>query len=496
MSAKHMAVDLGSSSGKMLIGEIGSDRRVRIREVGSFPTPRIWYNNHICINIYHVLHQIGENLRKLGLEGIYPDSFGADSWSSDFGIVNPQGELVGLPVFYRDWRTTGMPEEVEKVISYQELYRHTTQRRMQDSTLCQLLALKKEKPELLEGGNQILFLGDLLMQFFSGKTCSEVTLASYSQLYSMEHMRWDTGVLDMFDIPRSICPEVVHPCAQLGQLNARMASGLGINRFEVIAPAGHDTSSAVAAIPVEPGRKWGFISTGSWYLVGMELEKPVNLDLCYHYNFSNTGLAFGKTMLKRNVAAMWLLQECMKSWKKRGINYTYPEIHALAEKAEPFYAMLDTDAADFYNPDDMCDAICRFLERTGQKTVSAENVGQITRMIDEGIAFKCAYAVNCLEKITGSALDVIYVVGGGSAATVLNAMIADACNREIITGPREATSIGNCLLQACGCGEISSCEELREIVAHSSERRSYFPASQRDWPERFEEYRQFCNLNP
>lgn len=496
MCAKHMAVDLGSSSTKMLIGEIGGDCKVRIQEVGSFPTPRIWYNNHVCINVYHVLNQIGENLRRLGSEGIYPDSFGADSWSSDFGIINPQGELVGLPVFYRDWRTAGMPEEVEKVISYRELYQFTTQRRMQDSTLCQLLALKKEKPELLESGNKILFLGDILMQFFSGRICSEITLASYSQLYSMEHMNWENHVMDMFGIPRSICPEVVHPCAQLGQLNPKMASGLGINRFEVIAPAAHDTSSAVAAIPVESGKKWGFISTGSWYLVGMELEKPVNLEMCYHYNCSNTGLAFGKTMLKRNVAAMWILQECMRSWKRRGINYSYPEIHALAEKAEPFYGMIDTDADDFYNPEDMCLAICRFLERTGQKSVRPDDVGQITRMVDEGIAFKCAYAINCLEKITGQNLDVIYVVGGGSAATVLNAMIADACNKEIVTGPKEATSIGNCLLQACGCGEIASCEELRQIVANSTEKRSYCPVSHNGWAGRFMEYRQFCNLNP
>lgn len=496
MCAKHMAVDLGSSSGKMLIGEITSDRRIQIREVGSFITPRMWYNDHKCINIYYVLKKICDNLRKLGMEGIYPDSFGADSWSSDFGIVNPEGELVGIPVFYRDWRTTGMPEEVEKFISYKELYRYTTQRRMQDSTLCQLIALMKEKPSLLDNGNKILFLGDLLMQFFSGRICSEITLASYSQLYSMEHMRWENAVFEMFGIPKSICPEVVHSCKTLGRVSPRMASAFGINRFEVVAPAGHDTSSAVSAIPALPGQRWGFISTGSWYLVGMELDYPMNMDMCHHYNFSNTGLAFGKTMLKRNVAAMWLLQECMKSWEKRGIHYSYPELHALADRADPFYAMLDTDASDFYNPDDMVEAICNYLARTGQKTLCPENAGQITRLINEGIAFKCAYAINCLENITKETLDVIYIVGGGSAADTLNAMIADACNKEIITGPREATSIGNCLLQACGCGEISSSEELREIVGNSINKKRYYPVNDGCWAEHYEPYRQFCNLNP
>ena len=491
---KHLALDLGSSSGKMLLGEITDDRRIKIEEVGGFPTPRIWAGNHLRIDIYRAVEEVGNALRTLAGRGVYPDSFGADSWSSDFGIVNPSGELVGLPVFYRDWRTYGMPEEVEKIISYRDLYQYTTQRRMQDSTLCQLLALRKESPEMLEGGNQILFLGDLIMYLFSGRPCSEVTLASYSQLYSMEHGRWENRVFDMFHLPRTLQPEVVQACERLGTISERTANHFGVNRFEVIAPAGHDTSSAVAAIPVEEGRDWAFISTGSWFLVGMELDAPMNLELCYRYNFSNTGLAFGKNMLKRNIAAMWILQECMKSWKKRGICKSYAEIHQMALAAKPFYAILDPDAVDFYSPDDMPEAISAYLRRTGQMAVSPDDVAQITRIVDEAIAFKCAYAINCLEKITGRSLDVIYAVGGASAAEVLNAMIADATNRELVTGPREATSIGNCLLQACGCGEIGSVQELRQIVRNTTQLKHFMPANHQPWAQRYEVYCDFCGL--
>ncbi len=494
MCARHLALDLGSSSGKMLLGEVTNDRKIRLQEVGGFKTPRVWFNEHICIDIFRAFEETANILSKLGSEGVHIDSFAADSWSSDFGIVNPQGEPIGLPVFYRDWRTYGMPEEVERVIPYGELYRLSTQRRMQDSTLCQLLALKKEKPELLQGGNRIMFLADMLMYFFSHRVCSEITLASYSQLFSMEKKCWEDRVFKLFDIPTSIQPEVVNPCECLGRVTEKAAAWYGLNRFEIVAAAGHDTSSAVAAIPAEEGKNWAFISTGSWFLVGMELEKPMNLDMCYRYNFSNTGLAFGKTMLKRNVTAMWILQECMRSWQKRGINYTYPEIHALAEKCRPFMAMLDVDAIDFYNPDDMPVAICEYLKRSGQLELQPDDVGAITRIVDEAIAFKCAYAINCLEKITQRRLDTIYAVGGASAATVLNAMIADATNREIITGPREATSIGNCLLQAVGCGEIASAQELRQIVRNSTELKRYAPVNPKPWMEIYEAYRQFCRL--
>ena len=494
MYGKHFAVDLGSSSGKMLLGEIVDGRKVELREVGTFQTPRIWYNDHLCTNVYGVLENIGSTLRQLGKEGVRIASFGADSWSSDFGLVDPAGELVGLPVFYRDWRTYGMPEEVEKVISYEALYGLSTQRRMQDSTLCQLLAIKKEKPSLLENGNRMLFLGDLLMYFFSGRVCSELSLASYSQLFSMKNMCWENKVFDLFGLSHTLQPEVVSSCACLGSVSRRTAEQYGIERFEIVAPAAHDTSSAVAAIPVEDGRNWAFISTGSWFLVGMELEAPVGLPLCYRYNFSNTGAAFGKTMLKRNVTAMWILQECMRSWKSRGVAESYAQIQALAEQARPFAGMLDTDSIEFYSPEDMPEAICAYLKRTGQGNFAPDDVGTITRMVDEAIAFKCAYAIACMEKITGKPIEVIYVVGGASAVSLLNAMIADATNREVVTPPREATSIGNCLLQAFGCGELSSEEELRAIVRNSIPPKRYFPREHVEWARRQVGFEQHCGM--
>ncbi|MEG1516165.1 MAG: FGGY family carbohydrate kinase [Clostridia bacterium] len=494
MNGKHLAVDLGSSNGKMILAEIGQDERLTIEEVGRFPTPRVWLNGHICIDTYRILAEIVTVLSRLGQDGIALGSMGVDSWSSDYGVVTSFGDQIGLPVFYRDRRNNAMTEEVHRIISYEKLYAMTTQRRIRESTLCQLLALRKENPSLLQNGNKILFLGDLLMSHFSGKICSEVTLASYSQMFSMKKMAWEDDVFELFDLPTSLQPEIVHPCDCLGRISQNAAAWYGINQFEIVAPAAHDTSSAVAAVPVEPGKRWAFISTGSWFLVGMELDAPICLDQCYRYDFSNTALAFGKTMLKRNVMAMWLLQACKTTWAQMGISYSDAEIVSLAARAKPFYAILDTEDSSLFNPLDMPQAIMDCLATHGQPSVKKDDVGQIARLIYEGIAYKCAYAIDCLEKVTGQTLDIIQVVGGASCVDMLNQMIASATNKEVAAGPREAASIGNCLLQACGCGELSSREDIRQIVRNTYVLKHYYPENVSAWACRRDAYDQVCGL--
>ena len=201
MTNNYLAADLGSSGGKVFLGTLTKEGKLTMREAGRFATLRVFFRGHLSINVYEIYDKIFQILEQLGREGIVLSGFGVDSWASDFGIVNPQGELLGLPVFYRDKRTEGMQEEVEQVISYRDLYKLTTQRRIQDSTLCQLLAVKREHPRLLEHGNKILHLGDLLMFFFSGKVCSEISAASYSQLFSMRKQKWEQEVFDLFGLP-------------------------------------------------------------------------------------------------------------------------------------------------------------------------------------------------------------------------------------------------------------------------------------------------------
>ncbi len=495
MKEQYLAADLGSSNGKILLSALTDRKTIEMREVGRFPTPRIYMNGHVCIDVYGIYGEICRALERLGREGVTIRSFGADSWSSDFGIVDPQGELAGLPVFYRDKRTNGMPEEVEKKISYRDLYELTTQRRIQDATLCQLLAVKKENPELLQNGNRMMHLGDILMYFFSGKVCSEFSVASYSQMFNMRNQCWEDRVFDLFGIPKSLQPPVVHAGACLGRISEEHARWCGTNRFEVVAPAVHDTSSAGVAVPVDGRKDWAYISTGSWYLVSMELEEPADSGLSYHYNLSNTGLAFGKTLLKRNVCAMWILQECKRKWEQiMGVDYDYPAIVELARSAVPFYAVIDTDDSCFYNPDDMTEAVADYLRRTGQPEVQRDDVGQMARIIYESITFKCLYSLDALKRTTGRRVDTLYVVGGASGVGFLNEMLASAADLEVIAGPKEAAAIGNSLLQAVGTGALDSEEEVREVVRNSFKLETYYPKRAEEWRRYYRAFLDVCGL--
>lgn len=490
----HLAVDIGSSNVKLVLVSIGAEREIRSQEVGRFITPRTWFAEHLCINTYRIYDEVCACIRRLAQEGIEIRSLGVDSWSSDFGFVSLDGQALGLPVFYRDWRTNGMPEEVEKIISYEELYPLTMQRRMQDSSLCQLLAQKKEMPQTMWQGSRMLFLADLIMFYFTGRVCSEITLASYSQLYSMEKLAWEDKVFDLFGLPRNLQPEVVFAGDTLGRISEKTAAQLGVKPFEVIAPAGHDTSCAVAVVPAKENENWCFISTGTWFLVGIELERPQNLPLCYRFNCSNTGLAFGKTMCKRNVMAMWLLQRCKLNWEQMGIRDSYDAINQKAEMAESFKAMLDIDSLDFYNPDNMPQAITEYLQNTGQALIDMADVGQIAKIVYEAIAMKCAYAVSCMEKIAEKTLDVIYMVGGVSHVDILCQMIASACGKKVLAGVQEASSIGNGLLQAYGCGEIATEQQIRNIVAKNISLKNYMPQDEAAWHEKYQKYCKFCKM--
>lgn len=494
MKGIHLAVDIGSSNGKMVLVTIEENGTLHTREVGRFATPRTYLSKHLCTNSYRIYDEICVCLRRLAQDGIEVESLGIDSWSSDYGLVSDRGQAMGLPVFYRDSRTNGMPEEVEKVVSYEELYPLTTQRRMQDSTLCQLVAQKREDSQVLENGTKMMFLADLIMFYFTGRICSEVTLASYSQLFSMEKMAWENRVFDLFGLPRSLQPEVVPAGEKLGRVDGDMAARLGTAPFDVVAPAGHDTSCAVAAIPAKESENWAFISTGTWFLVGMEMEKPKNLPLCYRYNCSNTALAFGKNMCKRNIMAMWLFQRCKIAWEQMGIMDSYREIDEKAEKAEPFFAMLDTEYSKFYNPEDMPREIVDYLNETGQIAVEKTDVGQMARIMHEAIAMKSAYAISCMEKIAEKPFDVIYLVGGVSGAEILCQMIASACGKKVAAGVQEASSIGNGLLQAYGCGEVKSNQGIREMVAASYPLKIYEPQDTELWREKYEQYCKFCGL--
>ena len=491
MAEKYIAVDVGSSNGKVYTGWITGERTLEVEEVARFETPRTMFEGHLCINIYRIYDEILRILTMLGQKGTKIISLGVDTWSSDFGIIDKEGVLQGLPVFYRDKRTEHTMEYVEEKIGYRNLYELTTQRKLKDTTLHQLIALLQENPRALADGKKILFLGDLLMYMLTGKAVSEISVASYSQVFSMKKGCWEDKVFDIFNIPKSAQPEIIQAGERIGKVRKDIARWCGTNMFDIVAPAVHDTSSAGVVVPAKKGENWAFIATGTWFLVSMELDGPADTELSFRYNLSNTGLAFGKTLCKRNVMAMWLVQECRRKWLEMGIDIDYPGILRRAMLARPFAAVLDTEYETFFNPEDMPQAIVDYLKKTGQGEFEKTDIGQIARIIYESVALKCAYALNALKKTTGKEVDILYVIGGTSAVEELNQFIANAANTEVVTGAKEASSAGNILLQAYGMGEIESEEEIREISRNTFPQKRYTPQNVHIWEK---QYREFCNI--
>lgn len=494
MEKRCLAVDIGSSNGKVILSQLSDDKRIITEEVGRFITPKMYSNGHLSINIYGIYEEICRILTKLGRKNVCIESIGVDTWASDFGLIDTAGNLIGLPVFYRDKRTNGIPEKIEQTISYHDLYYLSTQRRMQDSTLSQMLGALSENAHYFDGTDKMMCIGDLLMYMFGGKVSSEISVASYTQMFSMRKKQWENEIFDLFNIPKHIQPPITNAGDVLGQIGKTQADFIGINQFSVITPAVHDTASAITAVPVKDEKNWACIATGSWYLVSMEMEHPADLEMSYKYNLSNTGLSFGNTLVKKNVCAMWLIQECKRNWEKMGIVLDYSTIAEKAQKAEPFYAFIDTDDTSFYNPDNMIDSVITYLETTGQKAVKKDDIGQISRIIYESIAYKCRYSLQCLKKATRKKVDTLFVIGGTSGVDFLNDLLASACNSEIIAGAQEATAIGNSLLQMYGFGAVSGLDELRGIVRNTYPTKKYYPRNDEAWNRHYNEFLQICRL--
>lgn len=485
---RYLVVDLGSSSGKIYAAELKGNRELKMKEIDRFQMERSLFKGHITTNVFSIYERICKVIKAMAEQGTPPDSIGIDSWCSDYGIVDLDSGAAVMPVFYRDRRTDGYTEKVEAVMDYREIYRLTTQRKMPDSTLCQLLSFKSEYPDALAGNKKLLFIGDMLMYFFTGRICSEVSVASYSQLFNMKKEEWEAGMFERFGLPLDIVPPVVRAGTQIGRIDARLADFLGIKRLSVVAPAVHDTASAAAAVPVRERENWAFLATGSWFLMSMELDCPADMEKSYRYQLSNTGMAFGKVLLKKNITAMWLVQECRRQWECMGVHYTYPELAEKAQAAEAFTGMLDTEYRGFYHPANMVSEICGYLKRTGQTVPDAEDAGTIVRIIYESIALQSARALKMLEDTTGNKVDVLYVIGGANRIRLMNQFLADALGIIVRTGPSEASAMGNALLQAYGMEELSSREEVREAARSSCSVEEYVPRCFKRWAEQYESY--------
>jgi rhamnulokinase len=465
----YLAIDLGASSGRGVVGSFDGSR-LSLREVHRFANTPVSLPTGLHWDTPRLFEEVKRSLGLAAKAGAIAGA-GIDTWGVDYGLLSSAGELLGLPHHYRDARTAGMMEAAFGVMPRERIYGRTGIQFMALNTIYQLMAEKRSNDGRLGLARSLLFTPDLLHYWLTGVRRSEVTIASTSQLYDGAAGAWAWEIVDALGLPRGIFPEVAAPGTAVGPLLDRVAEETGAKGVTVIAPAGHDTGSAVAAVPAA-GDGWAYISSGTWSLVGRELAAPVRSAAALAANFTNEGGVAGTTRFHKNVAGMWLLQECQRVWASAGREYTFEQLSAMAREGDARATVIDPDDEVFAEPGDMAGRIRDVAARTGQRVPGSD--AAVVRCILESLALKTRSVIRTLESLTGP-VERIHVVGGGSRNAVLCQWTADACGKVVYAGPVEATAAGNVMVQAMGQGRVGSLAEVREVVRRSVEVEVYEP---------------------
>ncbi|TWT33511.1 Rhamnulokinase [Posidoniimonas corsicana] len=496
MQSAHLAIDLGASSGRAMLGLLdGEPLQLKLEEVHRFehhactvPTGIVWNLTGIWRQILHGLAAGAARCKELGVE---LTSIGVDCWGVDFVLVGAGGEVLGLPHCYRDARNEPASDRVvERVGGEEALYARTGIQRMPFNTVFQLEALRAAEPAQLDAASRLLFLPDLFHYWLSGEQATERTIASTGALLDVQSGEWDLGLMGLLDLPSGILGPIIDPGTQVGSLRDALADETGAPRgLKVIAPASHDTASAIAAAPVtDAGAPWAYLSSGTWSLLGAELSQPCSTEAACRAPFTNERGVDGTIRFLKNIAGLWLVQELRREYTDAGQDYSFAKLVELAEAAEPFRTLINPNDARLAAPGAMTPRVAELAAAAGQP--APETPGQFVRCCLESLALCYAQTADRLAGFTGSPIERLHVVGGGTQNKLLNAMTAGALNCQVLTGPTEATAIGNALVQAMGCGAIADLAELRQVVARSEPVEAATPIGAKDdWRqarERFE----------
>jgi rhamnulokinase len=471
--SRHLAFDLGASSGRGILGELGDDDRLTLYEVHRFPNGMIEEGGHLRWDTGRLLAEINEGLRRCS----NPDTIGIDTWGVDYALLNRNGSLVASPYAYRDRRTEGAVETFAKKMPLNELYRRTGIQILKFDTLFQLVAAARDEPETLGSASRLLMMGDLFNNRLACASSNEFTLATTSHLCSPHTRGWDDEIISAVGAPRRLFGAIAEPGTVVGVLTKETQGVTGLGRVPVVSVACHDTGSAVAAVPAE-GNDFAYISSGTWSLMGVESPRPIINGASYKYNITNEGGVGNTYRVLKNIAGLWLVQECRRAW---GDDYSYDELTRLAEAAEPHIAVIDPDWRGFLNPPSMPEAIADFCVKTGQN--SPKSRGETIRIALEGLALAYRHTLVQLEKATGRRIAKIHIVGGGVRNKLLSQLAADATGRRVYSGPSEATAIGNVLVQAMAGGRVKDLSQIRRIVRNSTEIKEYTPGDALLWDE-------------
>jgi rhamnulokinase len=467
---KALAVDLGATSGRVMLGELERGE-LTLEELHRFSNTPVQLPTGLYWDTLRLFHEIRRGLSVAGRERkLRIDSIGVDTWGVDFALLGEDGALVDNPRHYRDPRNEGMLEQAFAAVPKEEIFDATGVQFMRINSLYQWYAMKLAGSPALRVANKLLFMPDLFNYWLTGVARAERTIASTSQFYNPREKAFAAEVLKRLGLDASILCELADPGTRLGPLLDEVAWFTGLGPVPVYASGGHDTADAVAAVPAS-GTDWCYISSGTWSLMGVELDEPVIDAATLAENFTNEAGAHGKVRFLKNIAGMWLLEECRAAWALEGHNFTYDELMESAAAAKPRLATIDPDA--FLEPGRMPARIAEYCRQTGQP--APQDPGQVTRVILESLAERYKQVLASIEKLTARRIRTIHIVGGGSQNRLLNQLVANVTGRTVAAGPVEATAIGNVLIQAMGAGVVSDLEEARQIVARSFPVEEFYP---------------------
>ncbi len=466
-----LAFDCGATSGRAVLATFSSDG-FKMEEVYRFPNQVLQIGDKFYWNVYSIYEHFIACLKQLRKDGIRIDSIGIDTWGVDFGCVASDGTLLGLPRAYRDPYTEGIPEKVFAIVPREELYARTGIQIMNFNSIFQLFAQKEECGAAYSNASSILFMPDLLSWLLTGKEVCEYTEASTSGMIDPRTRDFDRDLLSRLGIDPAKLGKLVQPGTVVGPLREEIARETGLGPVPVIAVAGHDTASAVAAIPAAD-EKFAFLSSGTWSLMGIESPVPVLSERSCELNFTNEGGIDGTTRFLKNITGMWLLEQCRKVWAAEGRTYNYAQIEAMARDNFSFTATVDPDDPRLANPADMQAAICGILTENG-KPVPA-NDGEMISCIYHSLAVKYRSTIALLQEFAPFKIEKLHVIGGGSANATVSQLTADTIGMPVIAGPTEATAIGNIMVQAQTAGLVKDRWDMRRYIADAFKVKTYYP---------------------
>lgn len=461
-----LALDLGAESGRAILARLSAGR-IQLDELHRFANTPVRLPHGLYWDTLRLFHEICEGVRIASNRCGRLDGIAVDTWGVDFALIGERGELLDNPRHYRDARTAGAPEQVFQILPRAEIFRQTGVQFIEINSLYQLYAVKRDWPRLLDAASKLLFMPDLFNYFLTGRRLSERTIASTSQFYDPMRGCFATELLDRLGIRAGLLCECVEPGTELGRLLPQVADF----DVRVYATASHDTASAVAAVPAQDETNWCFISSGTWSLMGVELQQPLINDAALEANFTNE-VGVGRTIrFLKNIPGLWVVQECRRTWAREGQDFTYAELMQRAAAARPLGTVIDLD--EFTAPGNYPKLICEHCRKTGQET--PQDAGSMVRVVLQSLAARYAQVLQSLERLTDRSIQVIHVVGGGARNELLNQLTANATRRRVIAGPAEATAAGNALVQALGSGHIQSLDEIRDVVRRSFELEQFVP---------------------